>query len=122
MLFSLSAANRAKRVMAQLGIPAEIYAAASEAELSRLGRSLGRLRLPPKATLVAQLDIIKQAKTPLLVVSGGWSGAFEATCDVVAATGGGRHVVVSSPHHFPQWNASAFNPVLAAFIEQSDKR
>lgn len=119
MLFSLSAASRAKKVMEHLGIPAEIRAAAGPQELERLGKSLGRLRPPSKPVLARQLATIKQADVALLVVSGGWSDAFEATCDVVAATGGGQHIVVKCPHHFPQWMGSDFNALLTEFIGRS---
>ena len=59
---------------------------------------------------------------PLLVVTGGWSPAFEVTGDVVAAAGRGRRAVVESPHHFPQWFADEFNPLLFAFLGESESK
>jgi pimeloyl-ACP methyl ester carboxylesterase len=122
MIFSLSAAGRARRVMALLGIPAEIQSSRDRAALTRLGRSLRRARLPSKATLQRELDVIKDARIPLLVVSGGWNPAFEATCDRVAAAAGGRRAVIRSGHHFPQWIGGAFNPLLAGFMRESDEK
>lgn len=119
-LFSLSDASRAKRMMKVLSIPPEMYQEADDAELKRLGRSLRKVRIPSKATFQRQLDTIKCGGIPLLVITGGWSPGFEATADVVAAAAAGRHVVVASPHHFPQWNGAAFNPILVAFMTNSD--
>ncbi len=105
-----------------LGIPAEMYAQADDVELKRLGRSLRKVKIPAKAIFQRQLDTIKRAGIPLLVVTGGWSSGFDATGDIVAAAANGRHVVVASPHHFPQWNGAAFNPVLTAFMREADAK
>ncbi len=121
-LFATSAVSRVKRVMNVLGIPAEMYAQADDVELKRLGRSLRKVKIPAKAIFQRQLDTIKRAGVPLLVVTGGWSPGFEATGDIVAAAANGRHVVVASPHHFPQWNGAAFNPVLTAFMREADAK
>lgn len=115
-LFSASAATRAARVMEVLGIPPEIAAARSAEERERMGRALRRLVPPAKATLERQLAELKEQKVPLLVVTGGWSPAFEAVGDGVAALGGGERVVVRSEHHFPQLVSNEFNDVLAEFI------
>jgi pimeloyl-ACP methyl ester carboxylesterase len=120
MLFSTSAANRARRFMKLLGIPPELSDRADPAQLKQSGRNLLRGRIPSKATLQRELDVIKRAGIPLLVVTGGWSPAFEATADMVAAAAGGGRAVVRSGHHFPQWMAGEFNPLLAAFMEDSD--
>lgn len=119
MLFSTSAVRRAKRAAKLLGIPPEV-APSDPAVLRRLGRNLARGRLPSRATLQRQLGEIEQARVPLLVVTGGWSPAFEVTGDVVAAAGSGRRAVVACPHHFPQWLAGEFNPLLAAFLGESE--
>ena len=120
-LFSTSA-RRARRFMKLAGIPPELRPPSDPAVLSRLGRSLARVRIPSKATLVRQLDEIKRAGVPLLVVTGGWSPAFEATADIVAATVRGHRAVVTSEHHFPQLVSDEFNQILAAFMKESDTR
>jgi len=120
--FSLSAASRARRALKLIGIPAEMVGGADPDMLERLGRSLGRVKVPGKATLERQLGEIKHAKIPLLVVTGGWNPAFEATGDVVAATGGGQRAVVKSPHHFPQLVSDEFNQILEAFLKESERR
>lgn len=53
---------------------------------------------------------------PLLVVTGGWSPAFTAVGDAVAAMGGGTHVIIQSPHHFPQLASDEFNELLVRTI------
>jgi pimeloyl-ACP methyl ester carboxylesterase len=122
-LLSLSPARRAKRFMKLVGIPAEMTGQADREELKRLGRSLTRGKIPSKATLQRELAEIKRAAgIPLLVVTGGWSPAFEAASDVVAATGGGRRAVVESPHHFPQRVSGEFNEILAAFMRENESR
>jgi pimeloyl-ACP methyl ester carboxylesterase len=121
-LFATSAVSRVKRVMKVLGIPPAMYEGADPAELKRLGRGLRKVKIPSKAVLQRQLDAIEGAGIPLLIVTGGWEPGFEATGDIVAAATNGRHVVVASPHHFPQWNGAAFNPVLVAFMAESDAK
>ena len=73
-------------------------------------------------TLQGQLETVKRAGIRLLVVSGGWSPAFEAVCDTVASIGGGRRLVIPSPHHFPQQVSDEFNLKLADFMQASDAR
>lgn len=121
-LFSLSAASRAKRFLKVIGIPAEMIGPLDREQLTRLGRSVVRGKLPSKATLLRELGEIRRAEVPLLVVTGGWSPAFEASATVVAASGGGRRVVVKSEHHFPQLVSDEFNQILAAFLEESEAR
>jgi|SRR5271166_218501 len=121
MLFSTSAARRAKRFMKLVGVPSELRGPSDPEELKRLGQGLARGRIPSKATLQRELGEIKRAGIPLLVVTGGWNPAFEATADIVAETGGGRRAVIKSEHHFPQAVSDEFNQILASsFMEKSD--
>ena len=120
MLFSTSAARRAKRFMKLVGVPPELRGPSEPEELKRLGQGLARGRIPSKATLQNELGEIKRAGIPLLVVTGGWNPAFEATADIVAETGGGRRAVIKSEHHFPQGVSDEFNQILASFMEKSD--
>lgn len=119
-LFSLSAASRARRFSKLVGIPAEIGGGKSREELTRMGQGISSLRLPSKQTLQRELGEIKNAKIPLLVVTGGWSPAFEATGDQVAQAGGGQRRVIPSPHHFLQQVSEEFNQALVAFMLASD--
>jgi pimeloyl-ACP methyl ester carboxylesterase len=121
LLFSTSAASRAKRFMKLVGIPPEMSRSDPE-ELKRLGKSLTRSKIPGKATLQRELAEIARAGIPLLVVTGGWSPAFEASSNAVAATGRGRRAVIQSRHHFPQMVSDEFNEILAAFMKKSDAR
>ena len=117
-LLSLSAVSRAKRAAKLLGIPPEL-APSDPAVRERMGRAVRRVRIPDRRTLARQLGEIRSACIPLLVVTGGWNPAFNATGDVVAAAGGGRHVIIASPHHFPQLVSDEFNQLLAAFLRES---
>lgn len=118
-LLSFSPVTRAKRFLRLVGIPAEM-SNLDDAVLARLGRGLRRARIPDGETLERELATTRRAGVPLLVVSGGWSPAFEASADVVAEKGGGKHVVVRSEHHFPQLVSDEFNQLLAAFMIESD--
>ena len=117
--FSVSAASRARRFARLVGIPPEIADSKSSAELSRMGQGITRLRLPSKDTLQRQLQAISREGIPLLVVSGGWNPAFEATADTVASLGSGRRWVINSPHHFPHLVSDEFNQLLASFMQES---
>ena len=87
------------------------------AMLERVGRSLRRSRIPSRAALERDLGVIRSAGIPLLVVTGGWSPAFEGVGDAVAIAGGGERRVIRSEHHFPHLVSDEFDQVLAAFMK-----
>ncbi len=120
ILFSMSAASRARRFAQLVRIPPEIRGGSSAAELKRLGQGIARLKVPSGDTLQRELGEIKRAAIPLLVVTGGWSPAFEATADTVASVGNGSRRVIKSEHHFPQMVSDEFNQALAAFMTDCD--
>ena len=101
-------------------IPPEVRGEVNPASLDRMGQGLLQLKLPAPDVLTKELETIKAAGIPLLVVIGGWSPAFEATCDEVARVGGGRRVVIASEHHFPNLVSDEFNEVLAEFMTAAD--
>lgn len=115
LVFSTSS-SRAIRFAKMMRIPPEIRGGSNAEELERMGQGITRLRVPSKQTLERQLGDIKREGIPLLVVTGGWGPALEATADVVAAAGGGRRLVIPSEHHFPQWVSDEFNEALMAFM------
>ena len=84
-----------------------------------MGRAVRKVVLPKKETLERQLAALRERGTPLLVVTGGWSPAVDVVGETVAALGGGRHVVIRSPHHFPQIVSDEFNTLFARFAEPS---
>lgn len=118
-LTSFSAETLGRRVLKLLGIPPEMRGSADPEAMRRLGRAIVRVKLPSKQVLGMQLAEIKSRGIPLLLVSGGWSPAFEATADLVAAAGGGRRAVIPSGHHFPQFVADKFNPLLDEFLRSA---
>jgi pimeloyl-ACP methyl ester carboxylesterase len=120
MIFSFSNAGRARRMLKLLGIPPEVRGTGDKAQLARLGKSLGRVRISNKEVLTRELGVIKQAGIPLLVITGGWNPAFEASSDAVAAAAGGRRAVIQAGHHFPQIVSDELNQVFAAFMQERE--
>lgn len=118
---SFSDAGLAKRMLKLLGIPPQVRGTSDQPELARLGRSLRRVRVPKNEALSRELEVIKQAGIPLLVISGGWNPAVEAGCDAVAAAASGRRVVIQAGHHFPQIVSEEFNQVFAAFMQEREE-
>jgi hypothetical protein len=76
------------------------------------------MKVPSAAALERELEVVKRAGTPALVVGGGWSPSFEAVCDAVADRLSGRRLVIRSPHHFPQLVSDEFNQTLDAFMRE----
>lgn len=83
-----------------------------------MAAGLAALRPPMQAALKAELAVAAKHRIPLLVVTGGWSPAFTAVGDAAAALGGGEHVILRCPHHFPQLASRSFNNLLVGTIEQ----
>jgi pimeloyl-ACP methyl ester carboxylesterase len=121
LVFSLSARARMQRMAKILAIPAGIDGARSLEEQRRMGKAVRRVVLPKKETLEQQLAALRERGTPFLVVTGGWSPAISVVGDTVAALGGGRHVVIHSPHHFPQLVSDEFNALFVELVEQATR-
>uniref|UniRef100_UPI0015775E77 alpha/beta fold hydrolase n=1 Tax=Sphingomonas bacterium TaxID=1895847 RepID=UPI0015775E77 len=121
MLFSFTAARRARRFAKLVGIPDGVRGGSSPEELKAMGKGIAKLKVPDAATLQRELETLKCAGIPLLVVTGGWSPAFDAVGERVASVGGGRHEIVASPNHFPNLQP-AFNPLLTAFLRAAEAR
>lgn len=119
MIFSFSPERRAVRFAKLVGIPGDIRGGSDRAELKAMGRGIARLKVPDAAALRNELAAIGSAGVPLLVVTGGWSPAFDAVGERVASVGGGRHEIVASPDHFPN-RMPAFNPLLSTFMTEAD--
>lgn len=118
MVLPFSPANRARRVMKLLGIP-DVFGR-DDAELTSLGQSLRRSRLPSKRWMIEQLATLRQHKIPLLVISGDSSACFIATGRKAAVVGGGTFAILPSPNHFPQWAGASFNEVLSDFWKTAE--
>ena len=84
---------------------------------TRLGCALLRGRMAPPPALRQAAEIVARARIPVLVMTGGWSPAFDAVARVVAHVTGGRQATVTSTNHFPQLeNPGDFNAVVDAFM------
>jgi pimeloyl-ACP methyl ester carboxylesterase len=117
---TFSDAARIKRFSTLLHIPDEIRGGADAATLKRMGKAIKALRLPPPGRLRQQLESVKRAGIPFLVVTGGWSPAFEVAADATAALGAGRRLVIPSPHHFPHLVSDAFNTAFSALVRKAE--
>jgi pimeloyl-ACP methyl ester carboxylesterase len=65
------------------------------------------------------LDDLRAAPFPKLVVSGGWSAAFDAVCDVLEQRLAADRAVVPGMGHNPQLTGAPFNDVLRGFLRYS---
>ena len=76
---------------------------------------------PPEAFRQA-IEAVAQAGVPVLLVTGGWSPAFDAAAEALARLLKGRHVVATSSSHFVQMeSADAFNPAVEAFMREAER-
>jgi len=66
-----------------------------------------------------QLDELRSAPFPKLVVSGGWNAAFEAVCDVLEERLLAQRSVLPGMGHNPQLLGRPFNDVLRAFLRNA---
>lgn len=121
-LFSFSRETRIKRFARLVGIPDSIRGGTSREEYRKMGEGLARLKLPGKAEIEAQLAAVKARGIPLTVVTGGWNAAFDAVGARGAELGGGRHVIIASPHHFPQNVNEEFNELLDGVMRDAEQR
>ncbi len=120
LFLTFSPEKRIDRFAALVNIPDDLRGGSDLEEKKRMGKAIRRLKLPSGKALQRQLDTIRDTQVPLLVVTGGWSPAFDITAETVAAAGGGRHIVIRSEHHFPQRVSDEFNDLLETFMTESD--
>jgi pimeloyl-ACP methyl ester carboxylesterase len=115
-----SAAEFASRFLKLVGLPAEVWEPLNTDELERIGQAIRRMKLPSADWLRTSLENIKARGIPVLVVTGGWSPAYEAVGDVVSGLCGAARVVVASDHHLLHSASDEFNQRLAEFMRQAD--
>lgn len=115
-----SAAEVAIRFMKQVNVPAEVKGPLSAGELERMGEAIRLMKLPSPDWLRTSLEKIKAQGVPALVVTGGWSPAFEAVGDVVCGLCGAARIVVASDHHLVHLASDEFNLRVAEFMRQAD--
>jgi len=120
ILFSTSPERRARRFAELVGIPASAPVGKDSAEMRRVGKAIRRLRLPSAETLKDQLGAVREHRVPLLVITGGWSSAFDAVGRRAAEIGGGTHMIVDAPHHFPHLASASFNERFVAFLRKTE--
>ncbi|WP_245988139.1 alpha/beta fold hydrolase [Sphingobium fluviale] len=93
------------------------------AKATALGCSLLRSRAALPQSMLAAADIVRERAIPTLVISGGFSPGFDATCAAVARLTGGMHEVVACSSHFVQQDsAERFNALADAFMKQAETR
>ena len=92
-------------------------------QATEIGCSFLRARMAPMPAFREAVAAVVKAGVPVLVISGGWSPAFEKADDAVAKMLGARRVVVASPNHYVQLsNPVEFNRVVDDFMKQADRR
>jgi pimeloyl-ACP methyl ester carboxylesterase len=100
-----------------VGVPQSIRGGMGDIdEMTRVGKSLMQIRIPPEDVLRENAATVARGKIPVLIVTGGWNPAFEATATAAAELMNGRHQVIASPHHFPHLVSDEFNDVLNEFM------
>ena len=81
----------------------------------RRGIEAARLEQPQwEATI--PLEALAEATVPKLVVSGGWSRAFEAICDTLEQQLPAERAVLRGAGHVAQMTGEPFNQRLLAFL------
>jgi hypothetical protein len=65
------------------------------------------------------LDELEKAPFPKLVVSGGWSPAFEAVCDVLERRLPAERAILPGMGHNPQLLGEPFNAALGSFVRRA---
>ena len=118
--FTFSDVERIRRFSTLLHIPDDIRGGADEATLKRMGKAIKRLKLPVPAALKRQIAAVKATGVPFLIVTGGWSPAFDVSSDVAAELGGARRLVIRSPHHFPQLISDEFNTEFLSLVRRAE--
>jgi pimeloyl-ACP methyl ester carboxylesterase len=88
-------------------------------DLEQGARTLMVERFPWEAD--PPLDLLAAASYPKLVVSGGWSPAFDAVCDVLEERLGAERAIVPGAGHNPQL-AEGFNERLVEFLTSPSRR
>lgn len=92
------------------------------AEAAGMGCALLQARMAPFDVLQRAIETVARAKVPVLVVTGGWNGGFDAAADVLAKLTHGRHLIVRSPNHFVQLaNARDFNRDVGTFMREAGR-
>lgn len=116
LLLTWSAESRARKFNALVGVPVGVAGEHDSKRMRRIGKGIFRMRIPTGPALQRQLSAVAADAVPLLVVTGGWNPAFEATADLVAKAGNGRRIIVRSTDHFPHLVSDEFNRTLDAFM------
>ena len=93
----------------------------SPEKAATLGCAVLQAQTASPAAMRQAAEVVAQAHIPVLVISGGYSPAQDASAEIVAKLTHGRHVIVSSPNHFvQQMNAKEFNRVVNDFMSKAD--
>jgi pimeloyl-ACP methyl ester carboxylesterase len=119
--FTRDDAKRAVKFSQLVSVPPEMRDdEGNPDEMAALGKGLAALKLPSKSHVSRQLDTVAEHRIPFVVVTGGWSPAFEAIGESASARGGGTHVVIKSDHHFPNLVSDEFNDALNTLMRNAD--
>jgi len=84
-------------------------------------RPVAEARMRERPPWEAEIPFERLEGIPVFVVSGGWSSAFDAVCDVIEERLGAERAVFTGHGHGPQ-HAPGFNERLVSFWETAARR
>lgn len=109
------------------GLPADAPLALSEQDRRELADPMGRRGVDaaryeqPQWEADIPLDVLAATPFPKLVISGGWSRAFDAICDTLEQCLSAERAVIQGAGHAVQFVGEPFNQRLLAFLQAASK-
>jgi len=85
------------------------------------GCALLQARMAPPPALEVAMAAVRKAAIPVLLISGGWSPAFDYIAHKAADLMNGKVTIVPSPNHYAQLeNPEFFNRIVGDFMRAHD--
>lgn len=122
MSADLDPIERVIRFGAMVNVPQDLGPTPAPEELMRMGEGLKTMTLPTEWDGGPAIAAVAEAGLPGLIVTGGWSPAFEAIGDGLAEQMGMGRVVIDSGHHLVQIIQPGFNDALLGTLEAAEKQ
>jgi pimeloyl-ACP methyl ester carboxylesterase len=122
MSTDLDPIERVIRFGAMVNLPQDLGPMPAPEEMIRMGEGLKTMRLPTAWDGGPAIAAIADAGVPGLIVTGGWSPAFETIGDQLAEQMSMKRVVIKSGHHFVQVIQPEFNEAFEAILEAAEQR
>jgi pimeloyl-ACP methyl ester carboxylesterase len=120
MAAHLTPIERVARFAVMVRLPQNLGPMPSPDELTRMGDALTTMRLPTQWDGGPAIEVVAHARVPGLIVTAGWSPAFETIGDALARRLSMSRVVIDAGHHFPQVRPE-FNDALEACLARAQQ-